>query len=161
METFIPNSFQVPNALVDLFLLKLTEFELKIYLIIIRKTKGWNKDFDAISISQFILILRVKDQRTVKRAIKGLIAKNLIIRIEQIGKESKFAINLNPLHANEGSHLNVPTSQCTPQSTINEKQVDKRKKYASKPLNVEKFDDRLVITYPRLFTTVKPARSSR
>lgn len=160
METFIPNSFQVPNALVDLFLLKLTEFELKIYLIIIRKTKGWNKDFDAISISQFILILRVKDQRTVKRAIKGLIAKNLIIRIEQIGKESKFAINLTPLHANEGSHLNVPTSRCTPQSTINEKQVYKRKK-EPKILNVQETPTSVIVTYPRFSTTVRPARSSR
>ncbi|WP_050985278.1 replication protein [Sulfurospirillum barnesii] len=160
METFIPNSFQVPNALVDLFLLKLTEFELKIYLIIIRKTKGWNKDFDAISISQFIKILEVKDQRTVKKAIKGLAEKNLIIRLEQIGKESKFAINLNPLHANEGSHPNAPTSRCTPQSTINEKQVCKRKK-EPKILNVQKTPNTLIVTYPRFPTTVRPARSSQ
>lgn len=161
METFIPNSFQVPNALVDLFLLKLTEFELKIYLIIIRKTKGWNKDFDAISISQFIRILSIKDQRTVKRAIKGLIVKNLIIRVEQIGKESKFAINLYPLHTNEGTHPNAPTSRCTPQSNINEKKVDKRKKYTPTPLDVQQFDDKVVVTYPRFSTTVRPARSSR
>ena len=160
METFIPNSFQVPNALVDHFLLKLNEFELKIYLVIIRKTKGWNKDFDAISISQFIKILEVKDQRTVKKAIRGLINKNLIIRVDQSGKESKFAINLNPLHINEGSHLNVPTSRCTPQSTINEKQVYKRKK-EPKILNVQETPNALIVTYPRYSTTVRPARSSQ
>lgn len=160
METFIPNSFQVPNALIDLFLLKLTEFELKIYLIIIRKTKGWNKDFDAISISQFIRILSIKDQRTVKRAIKGLIVKNLIIRVDQIGKESKFAINLYPLHTNEGTHPNAPTSRCTPQSNINEKQVCKRKK-EPEILNVQETPNAIIVTYPRYSTTVRPTRSSR
>jgi hypothetical protein len=53
VNKLIPNSFQIPNAIVDDFIKKLNGNELKIYLIVVRKTKGWNKEFDGISISQF------------------------------------------------------------------------------------------------------------
>lgn len=50
---FEVNSFQIPNALVDELLCELSGNELKCYLIIVRKTKGWQKEEDAISLSQF------------------------------------------------------------------------------------------------------------
>ena len=53
MSDFIPNSFQVPNILVDELLSGMTEAELKCYMVIVRKTTGWHKQEDRISISQF------------------------------------------------------------------------------------------------------------
>jgi hypothetical protein len=53
LSDFIPNSFQVPNILVDELLSGMTEAELKCYMVIIRKTTGWHKEEDRISISQF------------------------------------------------------------------------------------------------------------
>jgi len=114
-EKFIPNSFQVPNALVDEFLLSLNEYELKCYLFIIRKTKGWNKERDSIAISQFLDIFGVKDARTIKKALRGLLKKDLIVKLERAGRPSQFSINLspNPLHDDEGGHVDVPpTSTC-------------------------------------------------
>jgi phage replication O-like protein O len=134
---FIPNSFQVPNAIVDEFLLTLSEFELKCYLFIIRKTKGWQKEADSIAISQFIKTFGNKDARTIKKALKALIQKDLIQKEEKLGKPSIFSINLapNPVYADEESHPDAPptfsgndpihadvttppTSECTPQKTI-------------------------------------------
>ena len=51
---FIPNFLQVPNVVIDELLPDLTGAELKCYLVVIRKTKGWNKESDNISISQFM-----------------------------------------------------------------------------------------------------------
>jgi phage replication O-like protein O len=134
---FIPNSFQVPNSIVDEFLLHLSEYELKCYLFIIRKTKGWQKEADSIAISQFIKTFGNKDARTIKKALKALIQKDLIQKEEKPGKPSIFSINLvpNSVHADEEGHPDAPptflcndslradvptppTSVCTPQKTI-------------------------------------------
>lgn len=53
MSKFIPNSFQVPNALVDALLYQMSDAALRVYIIIIRKTRGWHKESDRISLSQF------------------------------------------------------------------------------------------------------------
>lgn len=47
-----PNYTQVPNALFEM-MATMSEAELKVTLAIIRKTKGWHKEQDAISLSQF------------------------------------------------------------------------------------------------------------
>lgn len=139
----MPNSFQVPNDLVDKYLLYLTDLELKVFLIIIRKTKGWQKDKDYISYSQFKQILNIKDDRTIKKAIKGLLKLNLIFKFERRGKISGFSINLNPnpLHCDDRGHSDVggtstcnnplhadagrpPTSTCTPTKDNNTKDND-------------------------------------
>ena len=54
MSDFIVNSFQLPNSVVDELLADLTGAELKCYLLVVRKTKGWNKEIDSISIGQFM-----------------------------------------------------------------------------------------------------------
>ena len=142
MSNFMPNSFQVPNDLVDKYLLYLTDLELKVFLIIIRKTKGWQKEKDYISYSQFKRILNIKDDRTIKKAIKGLLKLNLIFKFERRGKISGFSINLNPnpLHADDPCHSNVggtstcnnplhkdaggpPTTPCTPTKDNNTKEI--------------------------------------
>ena len=48
MSKFIPNSFQVPNALVDDVLGNLSDAALRVYIIIIRKTRGWQKESECI-----------------------------------------------------------------------------------------------------------------
>jgi len=148
---FFPNSFQVPNSLVDKIMSTLTEFELKCYLMILRKTIGWNKDVDAISISQFQKNILVKDPRTIKNALNSLVKKELIFRKFVTGKSSLFSVNLqfNPLHNDVGSDLDVPptsicnnplhedvppptTSTCTPQSNTNKTQNTNKKNIIKK-----------------------------
>jgi phage replication O-like protein O len=52
-KMLIPNSFQVPNICVDDLLPYLKGTELKVLLFLIRKTFGWQKKEDRISLSQF------------------------------------------------------------------------------------------------------------
>ena len=48
-----PNTFQLPNLVVDEYLATMPQAALRCYLLIIRKTKGWQKNKDRISRSQF------------------------------------------------------------------------------------------------------------
>jgi len=48
------NYFEVPNQLIDEFYRDIPTSALKIYLFLIRKTWGWQKEFDWITMSQFI-----------------------------------------------------------------------------------------------------------
>ncbi len=111
------NSFQTPNQLVDEYLAELNGNELKILLVIIRKTKGWNKEFDGISISQFQKFTGIKDERTVRKAIKKLINLGLIEKVDNAGKFSLYC--LTPPATNDGGQkmVGVATNAGTPPAT--------------------------------------------
>ena len=92
MNKMKPNSFQIPNTIVDDFIQLVNGNELKIYLIIVRKTKGWNKEFDGISISQFIKFSGISSHNTIRKSLKKLAEINLIKEVKQDGKFSLFFI---------------------------------------------------------------------
>ena len=79
MSDFIVNSFQLPNSVVDELLADLTGAELKCYLLVVRKTKGWNKEIDSISIGQFMEVTGLSN-RSVITACDSLVEKGLLIR---------------------------------------------------------------------------------
>ncbi|WP_284118263.1 replication protein [Acinetobacter seifertii] len=78
MSSFVPNSFQVPNAFVDEVLNKISDASCKIYLVICRKTRGWNKEMDSISLSQFEEITG-KSRPTVVKCLNELIKVGLVV----------------------------------------------------------------------------------
>lgn len=77
MSRFIPNSFMVANAFVDEAMDKISDAAVKIYLLIVRKTRGWTKDFDALSIS-LLEELSKKSRPTVVRCLKELAKVGLV-----------------------------------------------------------------------------------
>lgn len=79
MSDFIVNSFQLPNSVVDELLADLTGAELKCYLLVVRKTKGWNKEIDSISIGQFMEVTGLSN-RSVITACDSLVEKGLLVR---------------------------------------------------------------------------------
>ena len=79
MADFIVNSFQLPNSVVDELLADLTGAELKCYLLVVRKTKGWNKEIDSISIGQFMEVTGLSN-RSVITACDSLVEKGLLVR---------------------------------------------------------------------------------
>ena len=83
---FIPNAFQIPNSVIDELLAKLTCAELKCYLFVVRKTKGWNKEFDNISVSQFMEVTGLSN-RSVITACESLVEMGLL---ERSGGERKL-----------------------------------------------------------------------
>ena len=94
MSKFITNSFQVPNAFVDEAMFDLSGNAVKCYLFIMRKTLGWQKEWDYIPTTQFHLITGIKKPHTVYDAIKELETCGLLRVVKERGKVSGYAINL-------------------------------------------------------------------
>jgi hypothetical protein len=93
-----PNSTQVPDALFDQLLAQLSGAELKVLLYIIRRTFGFKKDADNISLNQICHGICTKDgrvldqgtglsQSTVLTAVKGLLKKEIILATRRISRE--------------------------------------------------------------------------
>lgn len=89
---YIVNSFQVPNFLIDELMPKMSPNALKCYLLIVRKTIGWGKEYDAISASQFCKFTGIKKDNTVFKAIKELEEMELIERVSQIGQPTLYKV---------------------------------------------------------------------
>lgn len=82
MSKFIPNSFMVANAFVDEAMGKLSDASVKIYLLINRKTRGWAKEYDALSLRQ-LEGLSKKSKPTVIRCLNELEEVGLIKKHHQ------------------------------------------------------------------------------
>lgn len=76
----VPNFTQTPNILFDEWLPKLGMAELKVLMVIMRKTFGWHKVKDRISLSQLQKITGL-ERKHVSNGIKGLVAKKLITKV--------------------------------------------------------------------------------
>ena len=94
MSKFIPNSFQVPNAFVDDVLADLGGSACKVYLLIVRKTRGWQKEKDCISYSQIQKIAGVKSHETIKNALNELLELGLI-KVKQGNEKTPNQYRLN------------------------------------------------------------------
>ena len=92
MSSFIPNSFQIPNIIVDEYFSKLNGNSIKIYLFIVRKTKGWNKESDGISHSQISKMLNIKSHNTIRKSLDELLGLSLINEVKKDGKYSIFFV---------------------------------------------------------------------
>ncbi len=109
---YIPNSFQCPNVIVDEFLPELTGSELKVLLYIVRRTFGFQRDSDNISLSQMLNGIRksngdvldrgvgIKDKKTLLAALRGLSDKGLIVTtrrssVEKGNEPTAYQLNLH------------------------------------------------------------------
>jgi hypothetical protein len=95
MSKYVPNSFQVPNAIVDELLISMSPTAVKCYLLIVRKTLGWGKDEDKISLSQFEKFTGAK-KSAVGNAVKWLEDMDLIRREFRDGATTNYVINKAP-----------------------------------------------------------------
>ena len=95
MNKFIPNSFQVPNVLVDEYITKLSSHSFKLLLFIIRKTRGWQKTKDNIPATQLAEAVGLKKIKSVYPYIKELEALNLIKVHKSQGKTNQYSLGKN------------------------------------------------------------------
>lgn len=91
MKITAPNYTQTPNDLFDHWLPLLKESELKVLLVIMRKTFGWHKVRDKISVSQLSKLTGLVEE-TVVIAVKALQKKGLILKqvVGRIGKQETY-----------------------------------------------------------------------
>lgn len=94
MNGFIPNSFQVPNALVDEIISTINPNSLKCYLVVIRKTVGWQKEWDKISTSQLMKLTGIKRKDTIFKSMKELEELGLIESKKELGKLTSYRLVL-------------------------------------------------------------------
>ncbi|EOR08640.1 hypothetical protein F896_01166 [Acinetobacter genomosp. 15BJ] len=104
MSKYTPNSFQVTNAFVDEAMNKISDPAVKIYLIINRKTRGWNKEEDALSISQ-LEKLSGKSRPTVVKCTTELVKVGLVKLHKKSEHGNVFSLTDN---YNVGTLINFP-----------------------------------------------------
>ncbi|MFQ1018008.1 replication protein [Gilliamella sp. BG7] len=115
MSKFISNSFQVPNAVIDELMADMSANALRCYLLITRKTTGWGKTSDKISISQFMQYLGIKDKRTIYAALSELTNLGLINAIKNNGEITEYSLVLGtsePVTKNAGTKNATGSKKC-------------------------------------------------
>lgn len=97
MSKWIPNSFQLPNALVDdKYLAEMKGSALAMYIVIVRKTRGWQKECDRISLSQFTEFTGY-NKDAVLTGVNKLVELGLVKRTSYENKTSFYELNDQPL----------------------------------------------------------------
>ena len=147
-----PNTTQVPDAFFDVVAPQLSEAELRVALYIIRRTFGFKKDSDTISLRQMVEGITTKDGRVLDRgtglkksavanALNGLERKGVILSQRNQSRErghepTTYALHIkhHPLstgtdkgmstHADKGLSVPVDTQYTVVQHT-EEQQTDK------------------------------------
>ena len=79
-SSFHPNFTQTPNILFDEWMRLLTPAEFKVLMCISRKTYGWHRGSDQISLSQIELVTGLS-RRGVCESIKALVSHGLIRKV--------------------------------------------------------------------------------
>ncbi len=129
-----PNYTQVPNLLFDDLLSTIGEAELKVVLWIARKTFGWHKDSDQISLSQLMTATGMSRQG-VLNGIENGISHGLIGRIPH-GQSFLYFLVVNEV--DQSTTLTSASLQSRPE-VVNE--VDTQKKTKDN-LNKKEFSGR-------------------
>jgi hypothetical protein len=138
-----PRYTQVPDALFDELMAYLSGAELKVLLYIIRRTFGFKKDSDTISLSQMCHGIKTREGEvldkgtglslsTVQIALKGLLEKNCVItarnRSQEKGDEpTTYSLHMLPYTENrqggvpkigKGGYRKSVTQETASQQTV-------------------------------------------
>ena len=114
-----PNTTPIPDEVFDELLADLSGAEVKVLLYICRRTFGFKKDSDTISLTQIAEGITTKDgrvldrgtglsKRHVQRALKRLEEKQIVEVKRQIGEDGVNEINVYSLHFIEGVGTSCP-----------------------------------------------------
>lgn len=93
MRALIPNSTQIPDVILDHWMARLSGAEFKVVLYIARRTYGFGKESDTISINQLSRGIRKRDgqqldsgtglsRSSVKSACASLVSKGILIKTQ-------------------------------------------------------------------------------
>lgn len=92
--TLIPNSFQTPNLFVDDLLPLLTGTEVKVLLFVARKTFGWGKTAETLTIAEIMAAVN-GSRSAVSAALNRLIEMVVITREGEAGYEFRYSLQLD------------------------------------------------------------------
>ena len=112
--------FIFPNSIIDELLPELSHSELKCYLCVLRKTKGWNKEEDAISVSQFMKVTGLSNKAVIS-ACESLVEREILERKSGDRNTGIYSIKTYKTATSEKSSLvkNFPVTSEKSSHTIN------------------------------------------
>lgn len=112
--------FIFPNSIIDELLPELSHSELKCYLCVLRKTKGWNKEEDAISVSQFMKVTGLSNKAVIS-ACESLVEREILERRSGDRNTGIYSIKTYKTTTSEKSSLvkNFPATSEKSSHTIN------------------------------------------
>lgn len=109
-----PGYTRIPNEIIEAMPL-LGNAELRVLLAIARKTLGWQKECDRISVSQLATATGLTSRNT-QSALTSLLEKGLIVR-EPAGKQTYcYSIKPYPLGTQLDNH--IPSDTMSPRDTV-------------------------------------------
>ena len=79
----IPNTTQVPNVILDHYMAELSGAELKVLLYVVRRTFGFQKEADSISLSQLVSGITTRDGRVLDKGT-GLSRRAVIAALKEL-----------------------------------------------------------------------------
>lgn len=125
MSNFIPNSFQIPNIIIDEVMKQVSPNALKCYLVIVRKTTGWNKEWDKISTTQLMQFTGIKKKETIYNSINELESINLIETVKTNGKLTSYkVVTINGTGTEKGDETSTekryPTKTTKTKENVNQ-----------------------------------------
>jgi len=100
-----PNYTPVPDELFDELMVELSGAELKVLLYIIRRTFGFKRDADMISLSQMLGGIRTPDGRVLDRGV-GLSKKTLLLALRTL-EERRIILTERRQSAERGNEPTV------------------------------------------------------
>jgi hypothetical protein len=148
-----PNYTPVPDDLFDVIAPNLTEAELRVLLYIIRRTFGFKRSADAISLTQMVDGITTRDGRVLDRGTglsrrgvmngcAGLVEKHIITVTKRLSPQGDNEINVYALRFREvGNQLPYPRAVSTPpvghemppQKTVNNSTVEQHVEDSNAP----------------------------
>jgi phage replication O-like protein O len=163
-----PNYTQTPNELFDELLPELSESELKVLLYVIRRTFGFGKSNDAISINQLAEGITTRDGRqldhgtglsrtSVKKATASLVDKGVLTVRKVRSEDGDYESNVFSLRFREVGHIVTyprsesapPVGQNLPPQQIGEQEIERQHFESSKgPVSLEKYDQARLAILP-------------
>jgi replication protein O/DnaA-like protein len=136
----LPTTTPVPDQVFDVLLHRLSDPELRVLLYIIRRTFGFKKQSDDISLKQMVEGIKTRDGRvldhgtgvskpTITKAIKGLVQKGIVVAVRHRSQEkgdepTTYALRfrntpvLNPLTRGGNPDLHGGVNELDPQQTV-------------------------------------------
>jgi phage replication O-like protein O len=114
-----PNTTQIPNEVFDTLMSKLSGGELKVLLYICRRTFGFRKDSDSISLSQISKGITTKaghvldqgtglSKRQVQRALRALEGRQVILVERKVDETGLHEVNTYRLNVQSGDKMSSP-----------------------------------------------------
>src|SRR5215216_3229012 len=111
-----PNGTVVPDDVFDVLMPELSEAELRVLLYVIRRTFGFKKDSDSISLSQMVDGVKTRDgrvldrgtgmsRRGVMKGCAGLVEKGIIDVHKRLSEQGDNEINIYRLRFRAGEGM--------------------------------------------------------